>query len=77
MLCISSIPYYHHYIIILFDVTRYDLVIADLMMPGMTGDALLEMIKADPRFASMPVICTFQYSLNIYHFFFHSFYYFY
>jgi CheY-like chemotaxis protein len=34
----------------------FDLVLLDLMMPGMTGDAVLRQIKADPRLRDIPVI---------------------
>jgi CheY-like chemotaxis protein len=34
----------------------YDLAILDRMMPGLDGIALLRRIKADPRFATLPVI---------------------
>lgn len=34
----------------------FDLVILDRMMPGLDGIALLKRIKADPRFAALPVI---------------------
>jgi len=34
----------------------YDLVILDRMMPGMNGIELLRLMKADPRFAGIPVI---------------------
>lgn len=34
----------------------YDVVILDRMMPGLDGIELLRRIKADPRFAHMPVI---------------------
>lgn len=34
----------------------YDLAILDRMMPGMTGIDLLRMMKADPRFGSIPAI---------------------
>lgn len=35
---------------------RYDLVLTDLMMPGITGDTLLEMIKQHPKYTGVPVI---------------------
>jgi len=36
--------------------TAYDLVILDRMMPGMNGIELLRLMKADPRFNTIPVI---------------------
>src|SRR5215210_699637 len=35
---------------------RPDLLITDAMMPGITGDELVEMLKADPEFAAMPIV---------------------
>jgi CheY-like chemotaxis protein/HAMP domain-containing protein len=36
--------------------TRFDCMVVDLKLPRMTGFALLEQLKEDPRHASMPVI---------------------
>jgi CheY-like chemotaxis protein len=38
------------------DRRRPDVVVLDIMMPGMTGAEVLERIKTSPRFASIPVI---------------------
>lgn len=35
---------------------RPDLVITDAMMPNMTGDELVETMKADPELADIPII---------------------
>jgi len=36
--------------------SRVDLVLLDLMIPGLDGWAVLERMKADPRLAMVPVI---------------------
>ena len=33
-----------------------DLIVCDVLMPGMTGDEVLARLRADPRLASVPVI---------------------
>jgi two-component system sensor histidine kinase ChiS len=38
------------------DRRRPDVIILDIMMPGMTGMEVLDRVKASPRFASIPVI---------------------
>jgi two-component system sensor histidine kinase ChiS len=38
------------------DRRRPDVVVLDIMMPGMTGAEVLERIKTSPRYASIPVI---------------------
>ena len=35
---------------------RPDLVLLDIMMPHMDGDEVLKQLRADPRFAKLPVI---------------------
>ncbi len=35
---------------------RPDVVVADLLMPGMSGDALCQVVKADPDLCETPVI---------------------
>ena len=34
-----------------------DLVVCDVMMPDMDGHAMLEALRADPRFRAIPFIC--------------------
>ncbi|KQP13542.1 response regulator [Pseudorhodoferax sp. Leaf267] len=36
---------------------RPDLVLTDLMMPGMDGRRLLRALRGDPRTAGVPVVC--------------------
>lgn len=36
--------------------TPVRLVLADLMLPGMSGRQLLERLRADPRWAALPVV---------------------
>jgi len=38
------------------DRRRPDVIILDIMMPGMTGAEVLDRVKASPRLASIPVI---------------------
>jgi CheY-like chemotaxis protein len=33
-----------------------DLIVSDLMMPGMSGVDLLTTLRADPRFAALPIV---------------------
>ncbi|HEY0753521.1 MAG TPA: ATP-binding protein [Ktedonobacteraceae bacterium] len=40
----------------MIDVTRPDVILSDVMMPGLDGFALLETLRATPTTASMPVI---------------------
>ena len=41
---------------------EFDLIVSDLDMPGMDGIALAERIKADPRWAKIPLIALSSYS---------------
>jgi DNA-binding response OmpR family regulator len=38
------------------DRRRPDVIVLDIMMPGMNGAEVLDRVKASPRFASIPVI---------------------
>jgi CheY-like chemotaxis protein len=38
------------------DRRRPDVIVLDIMMPGMTGAEVLDRVKASPRFTSVPVI---------------------
>jgi CheY-like chemotaxis protein len=33
-----------------------DVIVSDLMMPGMSGEHVLTTLRADPRFATLPVV---------------------
>lgn len=35
---------------------RFDLLITDIMMPGMDGTTLIRTLRADPRFKELPVV---------------------
>jgi CheY-like chemotaxis protein len=35
---------------------RFEMLITDIMMPGMDGTALIRTIRSDPRFAELPIV---------------------
>jgi DNA-binding response OmpR family regulator len=38
------------------DTVQPDLITLDLMMPGLTGFELCELLHSDPRFANIPIV---------------------
>jgi CheY-like chemotaxis protein len=54
--CVFISPHGRHAWEALCAENHFDLLIADIMMPGMDGTTLIRTLRADDRFAALPII---------------------